>query len=509
MKLLLLSVNKEKAVRPVLPIGMMTVAAQVLKAGHKVDCLDLCFEVDDETCVKKKVKDDQPDVIGISIRNIDSQSFLEPIFYSPLVLQVVEWCRAEKLNAIIVLGGAGFSQVPEELLRYTNADYGLMSFAEKSMPLLMDRISQDQSVDDVEGIIYLSTDGTVYRKEPAFEIDYTNVEPPARQFYDKRYFSFGYQTQDSSEKVVETVQSKKGCVLECIFCSNFVVDGTGVTLKSVKGIVDEIESIIQKSEVNGFEFVDGVFNLPIRHALNICHEMEERRINIPWTCMLNPGAVTEELLEAMAKTGCKSIDFGTDSCSDPILTILKKKFTKEKIIQSHRIVEKFGIEIMHCVFIGNPGDTKDTIRETFDVMDQLVSNQEGSKSHVYWTLGLRICKGTDLHKIAIEQGVLKQNDELGVPRFYIAPGILEDEKLLDEIEQRVVANKNWYLWWGLPNLSLKERVRQVQRENKKMEKLYLETLRSQDLIRKGKLYGFSRYLQSKESRNSSEENFIV
>ena len=168
MKLLLLSVNKEKAVRPVLPIGMMTVAAQVLKAGHKVDCLDLCFEVDDETCVKKKVKDDQPDVIGISIRNIDSQSFLEPIFYSPLVLQVVEWCRAEKLNAIIVLGGAGFSQVPEELLRYTNADYGLMSFAEKSMPLLMDRISQDQSVDDVEGIIYLSTDGTVYPKKPSF-----------------------------------------------------------------------------------------------------------------------------------------------------------------------------------------------------------------------------------------------------------------------------------------------------------------------------------------------------
>lgn len=509
VKLLLISVNKEKAVRPVLPIGMVTVAAQVLKAGHEVDCLDLCFEVDDETCVKKKIKDYQPDVIGISIRNIDSQSFLEPIFYSPLVLSVVEWSRSQKPDSIIVLGGAGFSQVPQELLQYTNADYGILSFAEKSMGLFMDRLSKGQSVDDVEGIIYISTNGSVCRKEPTFEMDYANVEPPARQFYDKRYFSFGYQTQNGSDKVVETVQSKKGCVLECVFCSNFVVDGTGVTLKSVQSTVDEIERIVQESEVSGFEFVDSVFNLPLRHALNICREMEARKIYMPWTCMLNPGAVTEELVASMAKTGCKRIDFGTDSCSDPILKILKKKFTKEKIIRSHHIVEKFGIEIMHCVFIGNPGDTKEAIRETLDVMDQLVPNQKESKNHVYLSLGLRICKGTELHRMAIEQGVLRQNDDLGVPRFYVAPGILESDDLLDEIEQRVVAHKNWYLWWGLPNLSLKERVRQVQKENKKMEKLYLETLQLRGLIKKERHYGFGRYLQPGESRDSSGQNVLV
>ncbi|MGW3464577.1 cobalamin-dependent protein, partial [Streptomyces olivaceoviridis] len=61
------SVNKLKSFRPVLPIGMVTVATQVRAAGHDVHVLDLMWEEEDEKAVREAVAAFRPDVVGISI----------------------------------------------------------------------------------------------------------------------------------------------------------------------------------------------------------------------------------------------------------------------------------------------------------------------------------------------------------------------------------------------------------------------------------------------------------
>lgn len=80
MNVLLISVNKEKSLRPVLPCGMAVIAAVCEKAGHNVKCVDLCFVNNDEEVIRNALEEFKADIAGISIRNIDNQSFLNQSF---------------------------------------------------------------------------------------------------------------------------------------------------------------------------------------------------------------------------------------------------------------------------------------------------------------------------------------------------------------------------------------------------------------------------------------------
>ena len=479
MRILMISVNKEKSIRPVLPVGMAIIAAQLRHAGQHVKCIDLCFETDDERAVREGILDENPELIGISVRNVDSQSFLEPTFHLPFLLQVVRWCRDYAPHAPVLLGGPGFSQAPTEIMRYTRADYGIAGPGEHSAPQLLKSLEYGESLDGIPGLLHWGDADELCQIPPDYIVDFPNTVPPDRKDYDQRYFTFGFQTHSNDMRCVEPVQTKKGCALKCICCSNFKVDGPRVVLKPVADTVDEIEAIATRGG-EGFEFVDGVFNLPLRHALDVCREMKQRGITIPWSCQLNPGAVTPELADLMTETGCHHVEFGTDSGSDHILARLRKNFNRYQVIKAHQLVAERGMEVIHCIFIGSPGEERETVRDTLSLMGQLVPPDAPAGYQAYFSLGLRICEGSELHRIAFDEGMISTDDALGVPRFYLCPEVAEDDELLAEIEHAVVTNPNWYLWWGLPNYSLRERINQIKLHNRKVEQLYLETIQRRD-----------------------------
>lgn len=479
MKVLFISVNKVKSLRPVFPVGVVRVATHVRSKGYEVDVLDLCFESDDEMSVKNRVKEFSPDVVGISIRNVDSLNFLEPSFYPPFVLQVVNWCKETSPGIKILLGGAGFSHAPEEIMRYARAHFGIIGYGETSTTALLDKLSAGEPLDSTQGLIYFDKAGALRKNPPNYHYDRDGDCRIAREYYDKRYYAFEYMTQDSHTRCVESLQTKKGCGLHCIYCSNFKLEGHGVVTRPVKLVVDEMEDIIKNSVGQGFEIVDSVFNVPLSHAIDICREMKRRGINSPWACMLNPGAVTESLLSLMRETGCYKVEFGTDSCATEILRILGKTYTREDIIRAHHFTDRNDINIMHCVFLGAPGDNRETIFETLELLSQLVPDNPHSRHRVYLCLGLRIWDNTQLYDIALRDGLITSADDISFPIFYISPSLLGDEKLLDEVEEKVVKNSNWYLWWGLPNYSLKERIQQVTREFDKMREIYVKVKNAQ------------------------------
>lgn len=472
MKVMFVSINKLKSYRPVLPIGMVTVATQVAMAGHEVRCVDLMFEDEDQEVIQREVRAFQPEALGISVRNVDSLNFLEPAIYTPLAREVTEWARALIPDLKVVLGGAGFTTIPEDMMDFVDADYGILGFAEESFSQLIGHIERSTAPDDIQGIIFPRADGSFFIKPPSFHIDYSKVAIPNKDFYDPRYFSYTFETHEGVERVAQTIQTKKGCVLECIFCSNFLIDGTGVKFNEVGIIVDEIQRIIDDG-APCFEIVDGVFNLPLHHAIELLEEMRRRRIHHPWSCMINPGAVNARLVGLMAETGCHEVELGTDSCSNQVLSTLKKNFRKKHVYQVHKMFEAAGMRIMHCLFIGSPEDDADTVFETFDVMDELVPPGH-RRNRVYWTFGLRICRGTTLFDRAVSEGVVRSDERFIIPKYYVSPKVLHDEHLLDRIEARVLRNTNGYLWWGIPNISLKQRIKQAREEHRRIESLYLD-----------------------------------
>ena len=135
MKVLFISPNREKEPYVAAPLGIAYLSAVLLKEGYDIRVLDLCFEDDPVSATKNTLNDFQPDIIGISIRNLESST----TFLIPTIKDVVDCCK-DYGKGKIILGGTAFSITPEDILRYFGVDLGVIGEGEESVPELLRRL---------------------------------------------------------------------------------------------------------------------------------------------------------------------------------------------------------------------------------------------------------------------------------------------------------------------------------------------------------------------------------
>src|SRR5450830_885097 len=101
MKVLLISENRCRDNLVPWPIGASCIAAAAEAAGHNVKGLDLMFSRDASADVAAAVRSFQPDVVGISLRNIDNQDIHANEFFLPGVKQVVDAVTSETVAPVV------------------------------------------------------------------------------------------------------------------------------------------------------------------------------------------------------------------------------------------------------------------------------------------------------------------------------------------------------------------------------------------------------------------------
>ena len=139
MRVLLISANTERINMPTPPLGLGLVAAATRQAGHEVTFLDLLSETEPDLAVQRAIEAGCPEVIGISVRNIDDQDMQSRRFLLKPLKSLVVACRA-RTDVPIVLGGAGYSLFPDAALAYLGADLGIRGEGEAIFPALLERL---------------------------------------------------------------------------------------------------------------------------------------------------------------------------------------------------------------------------------------------------------------------------------------------------------------------------------------------------------------------------------
>ncbi len=150
MRVLLIPSNTETINMPVLPLGLACVAGAAQVAGHDVSVVDLLGQEDGQTILKTALQESRPEVIGISVRNIDDQCMEPPTFLLSQVKDVVSACRSFS-DAKIVLGGAGYSIFPQAALNYLCADMDIQGEGEEPFVTLLERVHQKA---ELSGILH-------------------------------------------------------------------------------------------------------------------------------------------------------------------------------------------------------------------------------------------------------------------------------------------------------------------------------------------------------------------
>jgi lipid biosynthesis B12-binding/radical SAM protein len=391
MNILLISTNTCNDPYVVYPLGMSVVAQALLTAGHCVKQFDL-LTTPETAALDKIVNDFKPELIGISIRNVDSvNSMRENDHFIDNVTRVIE--QLSTITAAeVFLGGPGFSLIPEAILAETGADYGIAGEGEQAVLALIDKIIAKQSV--------------------KHSISSGRMSVPGGAAYDPELVKFY-----NSETHMIPLQTKRGCSFNCVYCSYPQLEGRCFRPRDYEQVIDEINFLQNECGVELIYFVDSVFNDPDGNYLKLLNLMRERKIVIPWVGFISPYNLTREAVELMVATGFCWADVGGDGATDTTLKALGKQFTFDDIYNVCALLREHNVSVSNSFMFGGPGETEATVHEGI----ANILRMDWVTSTVF--PGIRILPGTPLEKIAIKNGLIEPRQPLLEAVYYLEPGL--------------------------------------------------------------------------------------
>jgi radical SAM superfamily enzyme YgiQ (UPF0313 family) len=422
MKILLLSVNKERMPFPVFPLGLAYIASGLKEEGHQLRIVDLCFSDDVEEELRDQISRWRPDLIGLSLRNLDNLTYPTPLSYVPEAEEVIALCRRYS-GAKVLIGGSGFSLAPRELLTVLDVDFGIVGEGENPMLSLVRCLEKRIPVEGIPGLMVRED---FPESVPAVD-RVESIGFPYRDLLDNaRYLRHGG---------MGNIQTKRGCSFGCIYCTYPLLEGPSVRMRPTEEVVHELRALKDLHGVDYVYFVDDIFNFPRDYALELCRSMVDQGIGVKWSAFVNPGYVDEELIEAMKEAGCTGVEFGTDSGSPAMLRRLGKSFSVEDISRASEICRMVEIPFAHYLLLGGPGEDEKTLGETASLMDQL------EPTAVIVMMGIRIYPGTKLEGISLSEGIIGPDTNLMYPHFYVSPRL--GDEILSWVSQKALQRKGW------------------------------------------------------------------
>lgn len=392
---------------------MSHIASALKTEGYEVRMADNLFESDR---LEEIVSETGPDFIGISLRNIDDHRIDETIFFVPQLFEAVTRIR-RITDKPLIIGGSAYSLFPEILLEKSGADYGLIGEGDDTMPRLVRLLHgtvamppAEKDLADIGGLVYRRK-GTIVRNDVR-PVDGARITLPYRQ---PDMFDY-YQTNGG----IVNIQTQRGCPYSCCYCTYPVIEGRKVRFRDPEAIVDEIAQVVSRGGRYLF-FVDSVFNIDDRHVAAVCETILSRGIVVSWGCFLRPKGITRELMELMARSGLRHVEFGTDSLCDEVLAAYGKSFTVDDIVCADELANEAQVRHAHFLISGGPGETSETLKVSYNNSLRL------KKTAIFPFIGMRLYPGTPLYDRALAEGIITARTNLLTPFFYITPDISKEE----------------------------------------------------------------------------------
>lgn len=410
MGILVVNTNRNRLPLPVIPVGACMAAESAAETGHEVRFLDLTFEDDPLRKVYDETSLYRPDLIGLSIRNIDNHNIQSPISFAGELKALMKIVRTESA-APVIIGGSAVCVMPEELLRLTGADWAATGDGETTFPLLIEKLSRGEGAGGVPGLAWLESGE--FRTTP-------QGGSFPRGCWAPDYFRWIRPERYVGRMASVPLQTKLGCHFKCVYCTYRKVEDGPYRIGEPTQVSEVIASLAGRG-FRSFEFVDNVFNYPYQHALAVCETIAALKLKVALQSVeLSPRHLDTALLNAMERAGFSGIGITAESASDRVLGALGKDFDSGDVRRAAEVVRKGKIPCLWIFMLGGPGETRETFTETLEFAERCIRKSDAA----FFGIGVRVYPGTKLEEIARSQGVLNiSRMEMLEPVFYISPEV--------------------------------------------------------------------------------------
>jgi radical SAM superfamily enzyme YgiQ (UPF0313 family) len=431
MRILLIATNRHKRLNSrmnaqPLPIGLAYIAGHLDPTRHPMKMLDLMFSEDDYLDeVEQTVHGFEPDLLGISIRNLSNHSYLDPQWQLPITKAVVARLRATT-EAPIVCGGPAFSILPKECFAYVEPDLGLAGDAGETFAELVSRLErEDPSYIDLPGLVYRQGDSILANRtgsSPQFR------RPPRLEGLDMaKYNQAGFG--------IGVLTKLGGFYYPTAHASMQVEDGAWRVIRPIAEVVQEVKDLEERFGLRKIFFIDNCFNIPLAHAKALCQALIKADLPVHWNTVLGPAGCDAELIQLMKQAGCALVLMaGTGGES-------QKGIALDESLQSLRqtclLCEAGGLHYTISQTFGEPGETRETVEQKLTFVRSLQPAMANIR------IGVSILPGTAVATRALDEGLIHDEAALIRPTFYLAPEVRE--WMVEYLTAEAAHNPRWNL----------------------------------------------------------------
>jgi hypothetical protein len=431
MRILLIATNRHNQLNSrmnaqPLPIGLAYIAGQLDSTRHTVKMLDLMFSDDnylDE--VEQTARAFQPELVGISIRNLSNHSYLDPQWQLPITKAVIERLRAT-IAAPIVCGGPAFSILPKECFAYVGPDLGLVGDAGETFAELADRLQGGEPS-------YIDLPGIVYRQ--GSEIIANNAScssqfsrPPRLEGLDMtKYRQAGFG--------IGVLTKLGGFYYPSAQSSAQAEDGAWRVIRPIAEVVHEVKDLKARFDLRKIFFIDNCFNIPLAHAKALCQTLIDAHLKVHWNTVLAPYGCDAELIQLMKQAGCALVllvgmggEGRTGAALDESL---------QPLLETCRLCETGGLHYTITQTFGGPGETREAVERKVAFLRSLKPAMANVR------IGVSILPGTAVAARALEEGLITDEAELIRPTFYLAAEVRD--WIVDYLKAEAAHNPRWNL----------------------------------------------------------------
>jgi anaerobic magnesium-protoporphyrin IX monomethyl ester cyclase len=340
----------------------------------------------------------------VSLRNIDTGQSYGVFSYFPSFVKTVKYLQAWCPDAVLVAGGAGFSLFAAEIMKQVpELDFGIYLEGEESFPELLHSLDHPETVKGV----YYRRNGEVLFTGAREPLAFGSLPMPRRDILDLSVYN------DSQSMGVQT---KRGCVFDCMYCTYPFLSGRRLRLRSPEKVGQEVEILRREYGKTEIFFADNIFNWPLSHAEAICQELLRRKLDVRWTAYFSERVMAADFAKLAVEAGCVSFEFSPDGCNDASLRRLGKGTTREQLEATYRLIEGAPGARFLCNFMWNyPQTGWRDLRDLCSLVYRLLRMKNLARLGVST---MRILPNTRLRAIAIEEGRIGPEDDLLSPTFY-------------------------------------------------------------------------------------------
>jgi radical SAM superfamily enzyme YgiQ (UPF0313 family) len=366
------------------------------QSGNKVNFIDADVHRLNPIRVVELLKDDPPQLIGISL-NVSQVSHS---------VEYIEEIEKHFPHVPIILGGPYVTGVQEEIFKdFPSVRYAIVHEGEYAMMDFVDFLKGQKNIEEVRNLIY-KINGKVNknRVERILDLDFLPLPNYSHIFEYVDKYKAPYPSMASPSVAI---MCTRGCPYHCTFCSSPVTWGRKVTFRKTDDIINEIFYLKEAIKVKEIFFQDDTLNARPKWFFELCEKIIENGLHkeIFFKCpfRVNKEILSEELLKKAKAANFWMIFYGVESGNQEMLNHMKKNITVEEIKRAFRLTRKAGLATFASFMIGNYGETKRTVRDSMKLLKNIMPDYGGFAIAAPFP-------GSELYRIAVEKKLITVTD---------------------------------------------------------------------------------------------------